>query len=179
VVTAAAVTVNVALAAPVATVTVAGAVTALLLLARFTVSGVAAVPVIVNVQASVTAPVSDVLLHVIALNAGCPVPLSAIVDVLEALLLIVTVPLTAPATVGSNPTVSTAVCPGFRVIGALIPDTVNPAPVTVAPLRISCAVPEDVIVTDCVVAAFSNSVPNATLVVLKLSAGTAAFNCSR
>ena len=166
-VTAAAVTVNVALAAPVATVTVAGAVTALLLLARFTVSGVAAVPVIVNVQASVT------------LNAGCPVPLSAIVDVLEALLLIVTVPLTAPATVGSNPTVSTAVCPGFRVIGALIPDTVNPAPVTVAPLRISCAVPEDVIVTDCVVAAFSNSVPNATLVVLKLSAGTAAFNCSR
>jgi hypothetical protein len=95
-----------------------------------------------------------------------------------ALLLIVTVPLAAPATVGSNPTVSVAVCPGFNVNGVLIPDTENPAPLTATPLIVSTVVPDDVTVTDCVVAAFSSSVPNATLVVLRLRPATAAFSCN-
>ncbi len=170
--------VKAALTAPIATVIDAGTVTALLLLARVTVSGLAAAPVSVTVQASVAAPVSDGLLHETPLSPGCPVPLSAIVGWLEALLLIVTAPLTAPATVGSKPMVSTAVCPAFSVIGALIPDTENPVPVTVAPLRMSWAVPVDVNVTVCVVGVFRSSVPNAKFVVLKLSPGTAAFNCS-
>jgi hypothetical protein len=109
VVTADADAVNPALEAPAATVTDAGTVTAALLLARFTVRGPAAAPVSVTVQASVAAPVSDALPHVTPLTAGCPVPLSAIVPPLVALLPIVTVPLAAPATVGSNPTVSVAV----------------------------------------------------------------------
>jgi hypothetical protein len=177
VVTAVAVAVNGALDAPAATVTDAGTVTAVLLLAKFTVSALAVAPVSVIVHASVTAPVTDALAHVIPLTPGCPVPLSAIVEATETLLVMVTVPLTAPATVGSKPIVSTAVWFGLRVIGALIPDTENPAPATVAPLRISCAVPEDVIVTVFVAAAFRSSVPNATLVALKLSAGAAGFSC--
>jgi hypothetical protein len=166
-----------ALDAPAATVTDAGTVTALLLLAKLTVRALAVAPVSVTVHASVTAPVSDALLHVTPFTAGCPVPLSAIVAALEALLLIVTVPLAAPATVGSNPTVSVAVCPGFNVNGVLIPDTENSAPLTATPLIVSAVVPDDVTVTACVVAAFSSSVPNATLVELRLSPGTAAFSC--
>ena len=135
--TAVAAAVNAALAAPAAIVTDAGTVTALLLLDRLTVSGVAAVPVIVTVQASVVVPVSEALAHETALNPGCPVPLRAIVAGFVTLLLMVTTPVTAPATVGSKPIVRVAVWPGFRVIGALIPATENPAPVTVAPLRMS------------------------------------------
>jgi hypothetical protein len=100
------------------------------------------------------------------------------VAVLDALLPIVTDPLTAPAAVGSNPIVRVAVWPGFRSIGALIPDTENPVPVTVAPLRMSCAVPEDVTVTDLLVAVFSRSVPNATLVALRVSPGVTAVSCN-
>jgi hypothetical protein len=178
VVTDEAVAVNAALEAPAATVTDAGTVTALLLLARLTVRALAVAPVSVTVHASVTAPVSDALLHVTPLTAGCPVPLSAIVPPLVALLPIVTVPLAAPATVGSNPTVSVAVCPGFNVNGTVMPVAENPAPLTATPLIVSAAVPDDVTVTACVVAAFSNSVPNATLVELRLRPGTAAFSCN-
>ena len=56
------------------------------------------------------------------------------------------------------------------MIGALIPDTENPAPVTVAPLRMSCAVPDDVIVTDCVDALPDFTLPKLKLVVLADSA---------
>jgi hypothetical protein len=109
VVTADADAVNGALVAPAATVTDAGTVTALLLLDKFTVSALTAAAASVTVHASVSAPVSNALLHETPPSAGCPVPLSAIVAALEALLLIVTVPLAAPATAGSNPTVSVAV----------------------------------------------------------------------
>jgi hypothetical protein len=176
VLTAVAVAVNPALDAPVATVTDAGTVTALLLLVRLTGVALAAAPVSVTVHASVAVPVSDALVQVTPLTAGCPVPLSAIVPPLVALLPIVTVPLAAPAAVGSNPTVSVAVWPGFSVNGVLIPDTENPAPVTEIPPIVSAAVPDEVNVTSCVVAAFSCSVPNATLVELRLSPGIAAFS---
>ena len=93
-----------------------GTVTALLLLARLTIVALVAAEVSVTVQASVPAPVSDVLPHDILLSvAGArAVPLSAIVAPLEALLpeallLIVTVPVAAPAAVGSKPIVSVAV----------------------------------------------------------------------
>ena len=188
--TAVAVAVNPALAAPAATVTEAGTVTALLLLVRLTAVPLVAADVSFTVQAAVPAPVSDALPHETALSvAGArPVPLSAIVAVpeallpeallLEALLLIVTSPLTAPAAVGSNPIVTVAVWPGVRSIGAPIPDTENPAPVAVAPLRISSAVPVDVTVTVLLIAVFSGSFPNATPVALRLSPADTAFNCS-
>jgi hypothetical protein len=174
------VAVKVALEAPAAMVTEAGTVTALLLLVRLTIVPTATGPVIVTLHASATAPVSDPPLQETPLSDGgaCPVPLNAIVGVLDALLLISTVPVTAPETAGSKPMVSTAVCPGFSVIGALIPDTENPGPEAVALLRISSAVPADVSVTDLPIAVFSASVPNATLVALTLTAAAAAFSCN-
>jgi hypothetical protein len=134
----------------------------------------------VTVQASVPAPVSVALVQetVLSVAGACPVPLSAIVAELAALLLIVTDPLTAPAVAGSKPTVSVAVWPGFSVTGALIPDTEYPDPVTDIPLIVSAAVPEDVSVTVLLIATFSGSVPNATLVALKFSPGVTAFSCS-
>jgi hypothetical protein len=177
VVTAVAVAINVALDAPAATVTEAGTVTALLLLVRLTAVALAAVAVRVTVQASVPAPVSDALLQETALTAGCPVPLSGIVAV-AVLLVIVTVPLAAPATVGSKPTVKVAVCPGFSVNGALIPDTEKPAPVTETPLIVKAAVPVDVTVTGWVVAVFSRSVPKARLVELRPRPAVVAFSCN-
>jgi hypothetical protein len=180
VLTAAAVAVNAALDDPAATVTDAGTVTALLLLARLTVVAVVAAAVSVTVHASVPAPVSVALPHVTPLSAAgaCPVPLRLIVAVppLEALLAMVTAPLTAPAAAGSNPIVSVAVWPGFSVTGAVTPDPENPVPVTDTPLIVSAAVPEDVSVTDFVIAVFSGSVPNATLVALRFRAAVVAFN---
>jgi hypothetical protein len=113
VVTAAAVAVKAALEAPAATVTEAGTVTALLLLDRLTAVALAAAPVNVTVQLAVTAPVSDPPPQESALSVAdaCPVPLSVMVGALDALLLIVTDPLTAPVVVGSKPTVSVAVWP--------------------------------------------------------------------
>ena len=175
--TAEAVAVNPALEAPAATVTDAGTVTAALLLAKLTVRALAAAPVSVTVHASVAVPVSDALPHVTPLTAGCPVPLSVTIPPLAALLLIFTDPLAAPATVGSNPTVSVAVFPGLSVTGVLIPVAENPEPVTETPLIVSAAVPDEVTVTGCVVAMFSPCVPNATFVVLRLRPATAAFSC--
>jgi hypothetical protein len=73
---------------------------------------------------------------------------------------------------------SVACWPGFNVIGKVAPEIAKPAPVTAAALTVTGAVPVEVKVTGWGVAAvFSTTLPNATLVVLMLSAGTAAFNC--
>lgn len=150
VLTADAVAVNEALVAPDAIVTDDGTVTALLLLARPTVVALVAADDQLTAHASVVDPVTDELLQEIPLSVdgACPVPLTAIAaGLFGALLLMLTVPLAAPVVVGSKPIVNTADCPGFRVIGELIPDSENPGPVAEAPLRMSCAVPDDVIVT--------------------------------
>jgi hypothetical protein len=77
--------------------------------------------------------------------------------------------------VGSNPTFSVAAWPGSNIAGKVIPDTVKPVPVSVAPLIVTGTVPVEVRVTDCGGAAvFSNTLPKATLVALTLSVGTAA-----
>jgi hypothetical protein len=107
VITADAVAVKAAVVAPLAIATDAGRVTALLLLARFTVSpplGAAAVRL--TVQASVVAPVSEPLVQETALSAAgaWPVPLRLriVVPPAVALLVMVRVPVTAPAAVGSK-----------------------------------------------------------------------------
>jgi hypothetical protein len=112
VVTAVAVAEKLALVAPAATVTDAGTVTALLLLARPTANPpLAAATLIVTEQVSVAAPVSEPLLHVSPVSAGIPVPLRlTMVDVpVDELLVSVSDPVSEPATVGSNCTVSVAV----------------------------------------------------------------------
>lgn len=174
VLTAAAVAVKPALVAPAAIVTEAGTVTELLLLDKLTTVALVAAAVNVTVQVSVPAPVSNPLLQETALSVAgaCPVPLRLIVALPpEALLLIVTDPLKAPAVAGSKPIVSVAVCPGFSVIAPLIPESVNPAPVIDTPLTVNAAVPEDVSVTVLPVAVFNASVPKATLVALSVIAG--------
>jgi hypothetical protein len=113
-VTAGAVAVKAAVVAPLATVTDAGTVTALLLLLRFTARPpLLAAEVRVTVQASVVAPVSELLLQETALSAGAawPVPLRLTVAVppAVALLVMVSVPVAAPAVLGSKATTSVAV----------------------------------------------------------------------
>jgi hypothetical protein len=98
--------------APGATVTVAGTVTAELLLARLTVKPpLAAATFSVTVQLSVPAPVIDPLAQLSPLSTGTPVPPRLIkVDVpLDELLANVSWPVAAPGVVGSNCTVSVAV----------------------------------------------------------------------
>jgi hypothetical protein len=101
--------VKAAVVAPLATVTDAGTITALLLLLRFTGRPpLLAAEVRVTVQASVVAPVSELLLHETALGAEAetvwPVPLRLTVATppAVALLLMVSVSARAPAVVGSK-----------------------------------------------------------------------------
>lgn len=78
------VAVNLALVAPAATVTVAGTVTAILLLARVTVSPpLAAAAFSVTVQESLPDPVRELLLQDNAIRAGTPAPLRAATPVTE------------------------------------------------------------------------------------------------
>jgi hypothetical protein len=112
VLTAVTVAVKLAVAAPEATLTLTGTVTAELLLATLTAKPpVAAAAFNVIVQLSVPAPVIDPLVQLIALSTGTPLPLRlTTVDVpVEELLVIVNEPEAVPATVGSNCTVSVAV----------------------------------------------------------------------
>ena len=79
-----------------------------------------------------------------------------------------------------NATLSVATWPGFNVTGKVLPEIVKPVPVTAAALTVTGAVPVEVKVTDCGVAAvFTTTLPNATLAALTFNAGVAAFNCSR
>lgn len=183
VLTADVVAVKAALVAPAATVTDAGTDTAELLLASVTASpplGAAAVRA--TVHASDTAPVTDPLLHETPLSEACaaPVPLSAIVAVppLAALLTSVTVPLSVPAAVGSNPIVRVALCPGFSVTGNDRPDMLKPVPATEPELIVSAALPVELISTVFAVAVFKFTLPNARLLLATVHAGAAAFNCS-
>ena len=61
--------------------------------------------------------------------------------------------------------------------GNAAPETVKPAPISVAPLIVTATVPVEVKVTDCVAGELTATSPNATLVVLMLSASIAAFSC--
>ena len=106
------VAVKLAVVAPAATVTEAGTVTALLLLARLTAKPpVAAAAFRVTVQLSVPAPVNEPLVQLSPLSTGTPVPLrpTTVEEPLEELLVNVSEPEAAPAVVGSNCSVSVAV----------------------------------------------------------------------
>lgn len=101
-----------ALIAPAATVTDGGTVTAELLLARLAANPpLAAAAFKATVQLSVPAPVIEPLEHVRPVNTGRPVPLKLIaVDIpVDELLFTASVPMAAPAVIGSNCTVSAAV----------------------------------------------------------------------
>ena len=164
-----------ALVPPEATVTDAGTITALLLLARFTGKPApVAAAFKVTVQLSVPAPVIEPFAQLSPLNAGVPVPLkSIVVDVpVDESLLRTTVPVAAPDAVGSNCTASVAVLFGLIVRGKDSPEIENPAPVTVAPLTVTAAVPVEVNVMVCALARLTATVPKETLAALNASVGT-------
>lgn len=96
---------------------------------------------------------------------------------IDELVVIVRLPVAAPALVGSNRMFSVAVWPCFNVAGMVTPDMVKPVPVRVVALIVTGAVPVEVKVTDCVAGVFSVTLPKATFVALMLSAGTEAFSC--
>jgi hypothetical protein len=90
------------------------------------------------------------------------------------LLLSVSFPLTAPATVGWNLIVTVAVLPGFNVTGKLPVTTEKPVPVTVPDETVTADVPVDDNVTDSVVEDPTATVPKLRLVALTASFGLAA-----
>ena len=140
-----------ALVAPAATVREVGTVTAVELLDKLTAKpplGAAAFSV--AVQLSVAAPVSELLEQLSPLSIGCPVPLSATVELVpvEELLVRVTVPLAVPVAVGLKPIASVAVWPAFSVRGKVTPESVNPVPLIDPALTVTAAVPDEVRVTD-------------------------------
>lgn len=130
--------------APVATVTEAGTITDELLLARLTrMPPLTAAAFSVTVQLSVPTPVIDPLVQLSPLNTGTPAPVRLIrVEVpLVELLVKVNEPVSAPPAVGSNLTVSIAVEFGLIVSGKVAPETVKPAPATVAALTVTAEEP--------------------------------------
>jgi hypothetical protein len=108
------------------------------------------------------------------------VPLSVIIAVglFDELLVIVSLPVAAPALVGLKSTFKFVVCPGFRVTGMLLPDKLKPVPATVAALIVTDAAPVELRVTDCATGVFNATLPNETVVALILRMRDAAFNCS-
>ncbi len=101
-------------------------------------------------------------------------PISA-VALIEELLVIFNCPVAVPAVKGSNCRFNASVCPGFNVTGKVIPDKLNSAPVVVAAVTITGAVPTDTNVTDWVADVLTRTHPKATLVALTLRVGPAAF----
>ena len=73
--------------------------------------------------------------------------------------------------VGSNCTFSVTDWLGFKVTGNVAPDTVKPAPLSVAELMVTGAVPVEVNVTGCVDAVFTVTSPNVRLAALIVNCG--------
>jgi hypothetical protein len=124
------------------------------------------------VAASLTLPKASV----VALRVSCdvvatPIPVSAIVEVVPeaALLVIVILPVTAPAVLGANVTGIDRVCPGANVLGKPVVPRVNPVPVIVAELTVTAAVPEEVSVTASAFDVASVTLPKARVVALSVS----------
>jgi len=105
-----------------------------------------------------------------------PVPLRLTVAVgfVDELLVMVSLPVTAPVFAGFNCTVSVTACFGLNVTGKLAPETVKPVPDTVAALIVSEAVPLEVSVTDCVDEEPTVTLPKLKLEVLSVNVGLVA-----
>jgi len=103
-----------------------------------------------------------------------PVPLRLIVAVglVDEVLVMLNCPVTEPAVVGLNCTVSTRDWPALRVAGNVAPETEKPVPVTVAALIVTGAVPVELRVTEFVADVFSETFPNDSEPVLTLRVGT-------
>ena len=163
--------------APDATKTLAGTLTALLLLVRATlIPPDGAVEVKDTVHDVDPAPVNVPVLHESALIVDVteePVPLR-LTTAVGAVLEIFNRPVTEFAVVGRNRMVSAMDCPGLSVTGKGPPDTVNPAPVIESELIDTGTEPLEVTVTDLDTDVPTITSPNARDVVLRLNAGVVA-----
>jgi hypothetical protein len=175
-----------ALAEPCATVTAAGTVTALLLLANAMVKPPLPVaPLKVTVQESVPAPVNAPLAQLNPLSTEglviVPVPLrfTTVEGAVAESLLRVSWPAAGPAAGGINLTLNAAFWPGGKVNGNVAPEIEKPLPLTVAALTVTASVPDDASVNGCAAAEFTATFPNDRLVVLTLNPGVTASNCSK
>jgi hypothetical protein len=120
--------VKVALLAPAGTVTDAGTVTALSLLARFTSRPpLAAVAFSVTVHVSLDAPVTDPFTQFSSVNTGTPMPLRDTVDEdpFDALLAIVSWPVADPDAAGSNWMVTVTLAFAPTLIGTPLPPLIE------------------------------------------------------
>lgn len=184
-VTAVAVAVKNALEAPACTVTVAGTVNAVLLLDRFTATPPAGAGALSEtVQLSVPAPTMVERLQNRPLRepaAASPVPLrltttdppAGASDVMDS------EPVAAPAVCGPKFTWTVTALPGLRVIGNPGPVMEKPAPLTVAAVTVSGALPVENTVTDCGVACdLTVTSPNDRLLALRLIAGVPLLDCA-
>jgi hypothetical protein len=130
--------------------------------------------VTVRVVAAFTVTLPKLKLTVLTVNWGfavaAPAPLKATIAVFpfEESLLIESCPVDVPVEVGSNCTCSVVDWVGFSVTGRVPPTIVKPVPVIAAEFTVTGDVPEDVSVSDCIVALFTVTLPKlrvATLIV--------------
>jgi hypothetical protein len=132
-----------------------------------------AVPVEVSVNDWVVAvfTVTFPKLRLAALTVNCglaaavvvPLRATTAVEPVDESLLIVICPLAVPIDVGRYCTCNVIDCVGFSVTGTVPPMIVKPAPVMVAELTVTGAVPVDVSVNDWVVAVFTVTLPKLRL----------------
>lgn len=173
--------VNAALVAFAATVTDAGTVTAVSLLARLTLSppedGAA---VSVTVQASDPAPVMEEVLQETLLTAVVATPAALMFTTTlpwDELLVIVRTPVNMLTIGDVNFNASVAVCPGLSVAGTVIPEAPNKDPATEIPDIVTGVVPVELRITDCEAVCPVATLPKFTVAALTLRVETAAFNC--
>lgn len=170
-----------ALVVPEATVTDAGTVTAVELLARLTADPLLSAAVFrLTVQTSVPDPVMEPWVHDSPLTIATPSPdrPTLLARPSDEVLVSFNSPLEFPAAVGSNCRARFAVSPGFKVIGNVAPEAANPVPDSVAAFTVTAEVPVDDKVTACVAEALTSTLPKSTLLALTVRIAVTAFNCS-
>lgn len=178
--TATAVAVKAAFVALATTVTEAGTVTAVLLLARLTLKLEDGAAVNVTVHASDPAPVIEALVQEILLTAAVATPAALMFTTIfpwDELLAIVKTPVNVLTCGEVNCSASVAVCPGLSVTGTVTPAAVNNDPTTVIPEIVTGAVPVELRITDWDAVCPVATLPKFTLVALTVRVETAAFNC--
>ena len=130
-------------------------------------------PLSVTVQASVPAPVIDACVQEIALKAGdTPAALILMVRLpADELPVIVTTPVNVLTCGEVNPKFSVAVCPGFKVIGVVMPVAENNDPATEMPETVTGALPVEDKVTLCETVCPTRMLPKLIVDELTLSTG--------
>jgi hypothetical protein len=129
----------------------------------------------VTVQGADPEPVIAEPEHESPVSTGIPVPLrpTAVDAPFVELLATESCPVSEPATVGVNSTVSVAEVPGLSVTGRLGADTINSGPDTAAAVTITGKLPVELIVTVCVADVLTATLPKGRLVSVNVSMGLA------